>query len=90
MLKIISEPITATMYNELKNRKERESVKKSLVEFLTNELTTAKHGEVKQINFDNSVHYYSVLKALRLFNDKIEYKLNAEKSRVFSIAIKVK
>lgn len=80
--------ITIDAYNELKARKERESVKKTLTEFLTQELTTLKVNEVKEVIFDKDVHYYSVLKALRMFDKSLEYKINSDKSRVFSIAIK--
>lgn len=90
MLTIKTSAISNEMYNELKARKERESVKKSLIDFLNSELMTMKKNEVKQIDFEKDVHYYSVLKALREFDSKIEYKLNAVKSRVHSIAIKVK
>ena len=90
MLILKAENITPAAYNEIKVRKERESVRKSLVAFLTEQLSELKAGQVRQINFDKDVHYYSVLKALKLFDAKIEYKINNEKSRVFSIAIKVK
>ncbi len=82
--------INTEAYAELKARKERESVKKNLTEFLTAELQTLKKNDIKEITFDKDVHYYSVLKALRMFDAKIEYKISNVGSRVSSIAIKVK
>lgn len=87
-MKITVNAITTETYDAIKVRKERESVKKSLTEFLTEKIATMKVNDLAEVKFDNDVHYYSVLKALRLFDAQIEYKLNSLKSRVFSIAIK--
>jgi hypothetical protein len=87
-MKITANTITTEAYDVIKTRKERESVKKTLIAFLNEKIEVMKTDEIAEINFDKDVHYYSVLNALRVFNAKIEYKLNSLKSRVFSIAIK--
>ena len=90
MLTIANKILTAEAYNVIKVRKERISVKTSLITYLTETLEVMKTGETTELTFSEDVHYYSVLKALRTFEAKIDWKINNNKSRVNSIAIKVK
>jgi hypothetical protein len=90
MLAITTKALTTDNYNAIKTRKERISVKTSLIAYLNEALTTLKPGDVTELTFNEDVHYYSVLKALRVFENKLDWKINNNKSRVNSIAIKVK